>query len=32
MGARGRAVAIDEFTTDRLIPQYVELYERVVAK
>ncbi len=32
MGARGRAVAIDEFTTDRIIPQYVELYERVVNK
>ncbi len=32
MGARGRAVAIDEFTTDRIIPQYVELYERVVMR
>jgi N-acetyl-alpha-D-glucosaminyl L-malate synthase BshA len=32
MGARGRAIAIDEFTTDRIIPQYVELYERVVTK
>ena len=30
MGARGRAVAIQDFTTDRIIPQYVELYERVV--
>lgn len=32
MGARARAVAIDEFTTDRIIPQYVQLYERVVTK
>jgi glycosyltransferase involved in cell wall biosynthesis len=30
MGARARDIAIHEFTTDRIIPQYVQLYERVV--
>jgi L-malate glycosyltransferase len=32
MGARAREIAINEFTTDRIIPQYVQLYERVVNK
>ena len=31
MGRRARAVAIEEFTTERVIPQYVQLYERVIA-
>jgi L-malate glycosyltransferase len=32
MGARGRSIAVDEFTTQRIIPQYVEMYERVLNK
>jgi N-acetyl-alpha-D-glucosaminyl L-malate synthase BshA len=32
MGAQARDIAIQEFTTDRIIPQYVQLYERVVNK
>lgn len=32
MGQRARAVAIEEFTTERVIPQYIELYERVVTQ
>ncbi len=32
MGVRARTVALAEFTTDRIIPQYIELYERVVNK
>ncbi|HEX4947101.1 MAG TPA: N-acetyl-alpha-D-glucosaminyl L-malate synthase BshA [Blastocatellia bacterium] len=32
MGARGREIACAEFTTDRIIPQYVQLYERVVTQ
>lgn len=31
MGRRARAVAITEFTTERIIPQYIQLYERVIA-
>jgi L-malate glycosyltransferase len=31
MGARGRAEAIAEFNTEKVIPQYEQLYERVVA-
>jgi N-acetyl-alpha-D-glucosaminyl L-malate synthase BshA len=30
MGRRARAIAIDEFATERVIPQYIRLYERVV--
>ncbi len=30
MGARGRARAIERFNTERVIPQYEKLYERVV--
>jgi len=30
MGARGRAWAVEQFSTDRVIPQYVALYERVL--
>ena len=30
MGARGRAEAIAEFNTEKIIPQYEALYERVV--
>jgi hypothetical protein len=29
MGARGRRWAIDQFNTERIIPQYEQLYERV---
>jgi hypothetical protein len=29
MGRKARAVAITEFTTERVIPQYIQLYERV---
>jgi L-malate glycosyltransferase len=29
MGRRGREWAVEEFNTDRVIPQYVALYERV---
>lgn len=32
MGQRARAVAIEEFTTERIIPQYIQLYERVAAQ
>ncbi|MFN7928699.1 MAG: N-acetyl-alpha-D-glucosaminyl L-malate synthase BshA [Blastocatellia bacterium] len=31
MGRKARAIAIEEFTTERVIPQYVTLYERVLA-
>lgn len=31
MGARGRAEAVAEFNTEKIIPQYEQLYERVVA-
>ena len=30
MGRRGRQWAIEQFATDRVIPQYVALYERVL--
>ena len=30
MGQRGRSYAIERFNTERVIPQYVELYERVI--
>jgi len=30
MGARGRAWAVEQFSTARVIPQYVALYERVL--
>lgn len=32
MGRNGRAWALDEYNTERVIPQYVELYERVIAQ
>jgi len=30
MGARGRRWAVDQFNTERVIPQYEQLYERVI--
>ena len=30
LGARGREIALSNFTTDKIIPQYEELYERVI--
>src|SRR5262249_30255147 len=30
MGARGRAWAVDQFNTEKVIPQYEQLYQRVV--
>lgn len=30
MGRRGREYAVERFNTERVIPQYVELYERVI--
>lgn len=30
LGARGREIAISNFTTDRIIPQYEQLYERLI--
>jgi N-acetyl-alpha-D-glucosaminyl L-malate synthase BshA len=32
LGARGREIAISNFTTDRIIPQYERLYERLIEK
>lgn len=32
LGARGREIAISNFTTDKIIPQYERLYERVIGK
>lgn len=32
MGRRGREYAVERFNTEQVIPQYVELYERVIAK
>ena len=32
MGERGRAWAIERFNTDRVIPQYEKLYERIIHK
>jgi len=32
LGARGREIAISNFTTDRMIPQYEHLYERLIKK
>ena len=29
-GLRGREIAVSQFTTDNLIPQYEELYERML--
>jgi glycosyltransferase involved in cell wall biosynthesis len=30
LGARGREIATARFTTDQIIPQYEELYRRVI--
>jgi L-malate glycosyltransferase len=30
LGARGREIAISNFTTDKIIPQYERLYERLI--
>jgi N-acetyl-alpha-D-glucosaminyl L-malate synthase BshA len=32
LGARGREIAISNFTTDKIIPQYEQLYERLIGK
>jgi N-acetyl-alpha-D-glucosaminyl L-malate synthase BshA len=32
MGARARASAVSRYNTDRIIPQYLEFYERVLAR
>jgi glycosyltransferase involved in cell wall biosynthesis len=32
MGARGRAWAIERYNTEHVIPQYINLYERVLTK
>ncbi len=32
MGERGRAWAVERFNTDRVIPQYENLYERIIQK
>jgi L-malate glycosyltransferase len=32
MGERGRAWAVEKFNTDRVIPQYEKLYERIIHK
>ena len=32
MGKRARASAISRYNTDKIIPQYIEFYERVLAK
>ena len=32
LGKRGREIAVSGFTTDKIIPQYEELYRRVVAQ
>lgn len=32
MGRKGRAWALDEYNTERVIPQYVALYERVISE
>jgi N-acetyl-alpha-D-glucosaminyl L-malate synthase BshA len=32
LGARGRDIAVSNFTTDRIIPQYERLYERLITK
>jgi L-malate glycosyltransferase len=32
MGKRGRAWAVERFNTDRVIPQYEKLYERIIHK
>jgi glycosyltransferase involved in cell wall biosynthesis len=31
MGARARASAVSRYSTDLVIPQYIEFYERVLA-
>src|SRR5207302_1804065 len=30
LGARGREIAVSNFTTDRIIPQYERLYQRLI--
>lgn len=30
MGAAGRAVAVEQFTTERIVPQYLEYYRQVI--
>jgi N-acetyl-alpha-D-glucosaminyl L-malate synthase BshA len=32
LGARGREIAVSNFTTDKIIPQYERLYERLIEK
>jgi N-acetyl-alpha-D-glucosaminyl L-malate synthase BshA len=32
MGARARSAAVSRYSTDRIIPQYLEFYERVLAR
>jgi len=32
MGARGREWAVQQYNTERVIPQYIELYQRVLHK
>ena len=32
LGARGREIAVSNFTTDKIIPQYERLYERLIDK
>jgi len=32
MGARGREWAVQQYNTERVIPQYIELYQRVLRK
>lgn len=31
MGSRGRAWAVDQYNTERVIPKYIDLYQRVMA-
>ncbi|MER3632422.1 MAG: N-acetyl-alpha-D-glucosaminyl L-malate synthase BshA, partial [Blastocatellia bacterium] len=30
MGRRGRELAVERYSTERVIPQYISLYERVI--
>jgi glycosyltransferase involved in cell wall biosynthesis len=30
MGRRGRELAIERYSTEKVIPQYISLYERVI--
>lgn len=32
MGQRARVIAVEQFTTERVIPQYIQMYERVLAE